>query len=308
MSIEADAGSSSAPRPLATADAPQSRPYFWSVRRELWEHRSVWIAPFAAAAVVLFGFSISLVRTPHTMRAISKLSPDKLAGLRFAPFGIAVAAILLTTVVVGIFYCLGTLYNERRDRSILFWKSMPVSDLTTLLSKATVPLIMLPALALVIICVTQLLMLLIDLASLGAHGSDVARLWSTVSLPQLWEIVLYLLFTLTLWHAPVYAYLLALSAWVRKGAFLWAVLPPVALSIFEKLAFDTSYIGNLIHDRLFGIFDHAFVEAPKQKGHFHLPMPDAAGFFSSPGLWIGLAIAVALLALAVWLRRRREPM
>ena len=97
MSIEADAGTSSTARELAGAAAPHSRSYLWSVRRELWEHRSVWIAPLAAAGVVLFGFAISLVRTPHTLRAISKLSPEKLAALRFAPFGIAAAAIILTT-------------------------------------------------------------------------------------------------------------------------------------------------------------------------------------------------------------------
>src|SRR5947209_5153044 len=152
MSIEADAGSSSAPQDRATAVAPPTQPYAWSVRREVWEHRSIWMAPLAAAGFVLLGFAISLLRTPHTFKAVSKLTPEKLMAIRFAPFGIAAAAIVLTTVVVGIFYCLGTLYNERRERSILFWKSMPVSDLTTLLSKVTIPLIVLPVVAFVVIC------------------------------------------------------------------------------------------------------------------------------------------------------------
>jgi len=308
MSIEAEAGASSAAREQAGAAALQGQPYLWSLRRELWEYRSVWIAPLSAAGIVLFGFAVSLVRTPHTLRGISKLSPDKLAALRFVPFGIAGAAIILTTVVVGIFYCLGTLYNERRDRSILFWKSMPVSDWTTLLAKGTIPLLILPVVAFTVICATQILMLLFDYAALAVHPSDVARVWSTVPVLQLWGLLLYLIVTLTMWYAPVYGYLLALSAWAKRGPFLWAVIPPIALSVFEKLAFDTSYIGNLIHDRIFNIFDHAFVHQPHEKGQFHMPVADPAGFFSSPGLWIGLVVAAALFALAVWLRRGREPM
>ena len=308
MSIEADAGSSSARRNLATAAAPQSRPYVWSVRRELWEHRATWIAPLAAAGCVLFGFAISLMRTPHTLKAISKLTPEKLAAIRFAPFGIASAAIILTTVLVGIFYCLGTLYNERRDRSILFWKSMPVSDLTTLLSKITIPLVVLPVMAFVVVCATQLLMFVLDWAVLASRGGEFAQLWSTVPLVRVWVDVAYGLVALVLWHAPIYSYLLALSAAVKKGPFLWAVLPPIALSVFEKLAFDTSYVSSLIHDRFVGGFGRAFSGIGEHKARFQLPVPNPVQFLMSPGLWIGLVIAVGLFALAVWLRRRREPM
>ncbi len=308
MSIDADASAPSAVREMTTAAVPRGRPYLWSVRRELWENRATWIAPLAAAGFVLFGFMISLVHKPHTLKAISALSPEKQMALRFAPFGIVGAALILTTVVVGIFYCLGTLYNERRDRSILFWKSMPVSDLTTVLAKATIPLVILPAIAFVVVCATQLVMLLLNSIALASHQSELTQLWSTVPLFRLWGIVLYALVTLTLWHAPLYGYLLALSAWAKKGPFLWAVLPPIALSVFEKLAFDTSYVSGLIHDRLVGSFGAAFSGGSfHHKGDFHLPQADPAKFLASPGLWVGLVIAVALFALAVWMRRRREP-
>jgi len=309
MSIEADAVPSSAAQAVASTAASRSQPYLWSLRRELWENRSVWIAPLAAAGFVLFGFTISLIHKPHSLKAINALSPEKQMALRFAPFGIVGAALILTTVVVGIFYCLGTLYNERRDRSILFWKSMPVSDLTTVLAKATIPFVVLPTVAFVVVCATQLVMLLLNSVALASHQSELTQLWSTVPLFRLWGIVFYALVTLTLWHAPLYGYLLALSAAVKKGPFLWAVLPPIALSVFEKLAFDTSYVSGLIHDRFFGSFGAAFggVGGFHKKGDFHLPVADPVKFITSPGLWIGLALAVALLALAVWLRRRREP-
>jgi ABC-2 type transport system permease protein len=308
MSIEADVGASSAPQAVAAPAAPRSRPYLWSVRRELWENHSTWIAPLAAAGFVLFGFTISLVHKPHSMKALASLSPDKQMALRFAPFGIVAVALILTTVVVGIFYCLGTLYNERRDRSILFWKSMPVSDLTTVLAKATIPLVILPTVAFAVVCATQLVMLLFNSLALASHQTELTQLWSTVPLFRLWGIILYGLVTLTLWHAPLYGYFLALSAWVKKGPFLWAVLPPIALSVFERLAFDTSYVSNLVRDRLFGSFGQAFSGGSfHPKTDFHLPVADPVKFFTAPGLWIGLVIAVALFALAVWQRRRREP-
>ncbi|HEX3429614.1 MAG TPA: hypothetical protein VHT03_01905 [Rhizomicrobium sp.] len=308
MSIEADAGAASGSRDVAVAGAPHSRPYLWSLKRELWENRSVWMAPLAAAGFVLFGFAISLMRSPHTLKAISKMTPEKLAGIRFAPFGISAGGLILSTIVVGIFYCLGTLYNERRDRSILFWKSMPVSDLTTLLAKITIPLVVLPVIAFFVICATQLLMFGLDLAVLASRGGAFAQLWSTVPLLHIWALLLYLLAALALWHAPIYAYLLALSASVRKGPLLWAVLPPIALAIFEKLAFDTNYVSRVLHERFFGSFEAAFSGGFGHKPMFRFPDPDPARFFATPGLWIGLVLAVALFAFAVWMRRRREPM
>jgi len=109
---------------------------YWSVRRELWENRSIYIAPLAVAAVFLFGFLISTIHLPGKMRAASALDPLRQHELIAQPYLIASGLMMLTTLVVGVFYCLDALYGERRDRSILFWKSLPVSDLTTVLSKA----------------------------------------------------------------------------------------------------------------------------------------------------------------------------
>jgi ABC-2 type transport system permease protein len=283
----------------------------WSVRRELWEHRSSWIAPLAAAGFVLFGVSMSLMRMAHTSRMISKLSPEKQAAIHMIPYAIAAAAIILTSTIVAISYCLGTLNNERRDRSILFWKSMPVSDLTTVLAKASVPLVVLPLIAFVVTCATQLVMLLLGAGAQLAHGHDSAQSWATVPLHLMWAFDFYVLVTLALWYAPVYGWLLVVSGWARRGTFLWATLPLLALCVVEKLAFDTSWFADLVKYRLGGSFHEAFVDqGPHPFGqhqmNFHLPQADPAKFFTSPGLWLGLAAAAALFALAIWLRRRRE--
>jgi ABC-2 type transport system permease protein len=215
---------------------------------------------------------------------------------------------ILTMFLVAVFYCLGGLYNERRDRSILFWKSLPVRDLTTVLSKVVVPMVVLPAVTLVVALGTQLLMMAIGVLAFSsrAKGAD-----ADVSIPlaDIMAVTAYGLVALTLWWAPVYAWLLLISGWAKRTPFLWAVLPPLGLAVAEKIAFGTNYIGHLILSRLGGAGEQAFI-VPKHvtsMPSLGIDKIDAAKFAASPGLWFGLLAAAGMIAAAVWLRRRREP-
>ena len=138
------------------------------MRRELWENRSIYIAPLIAAGVVLFGFANERVRIAGAQDATLLLpwNPRAQRAAIEMPYDIAAMMIMFTVFIVGIFYCLDALHGERRDRSILFWKSLPVSDLTTVLSKVIVPLVILPAITFAITLVTQLTMLLLSTAVL----------------------------------------------------------------------------------------------------------------------------------------------
>src|SRR5206468_11277314 len=147
---------------VAPAVLSPSRPMYWSVRRELWENRSIYIAPLAVAGVFLFGFLISTIHLPARMRALSALDPAQQREAIAMPFDIAAALLMLTQLLVGAFYCLDALHGERRDRSILFWKSLPVSDLTTVLSKASIPLVVLPLLTFTSPFPLHLIMLLLS--------------------------------------------------------------------------------------------------------------------------------------------------
>jgi ABC-2 type transport system permease protein len=296
---------------LAPAVLSETRPMYWSVQRELWEHRSVYIAPLAVACVALLGFLISLVRLPYSMRALARLD---LAHQRVAlamTYSHASLVLVLTGVLVGVFYCLDALHGERRDRSILFWKSLPVSDLTTVLSKASIPLVVLPLLVFLIIVAVQWVMLFLSSVVLALSGVGVAVL-APLPLLQLELGLVYGLAVLALWYAPLYAWLLLVSGWARRATFLWAVLPLAAIGVFETIAFHTSYFGSLLKDRLFGFASRAF--NPKMPdgspidAHF-IPLTQftPGKFLSSPGLWIGLIFAAACLAAAVRLRRDREP-
>jgi len=264
------------------------------------------IAPLAAAGVILFGVLLSTAHQTQTLHFISSLPPAKQHVLFALPYIIAEAAIVTTASIVAIFYCLGALHNERRERSILFWKSLPVSDLTTVLAKASVPLLVVPVIVLPIIVVTQLIMRGLSLAFLGLHGLSTTLLTTQVPLFPMWIVMLYLLIVLPLWYAPVWAWLLLVSGWSRRMAFLWAVLPPLAFCLIEAIAFNTSYFASLLMNRLAGGID-ASVDGATKGRMFDVAQLDPAKFVSSPGLWIGLAVAAAFLAAAVWLRRYRDP-
>jgi ABC-2 type transport system permease protein len=139
----------------------EARLMYWSVRRELWENRFLYLAPLVVTAFVLLASLVSMIGLPRRMQTLPTLDPAKQHALVVRPFSIAPAPIMLATLIVGLFYCLDALYGERRDRSILFWKSLPVSDLTTVLSKASVPLVVLLLFAFTLSVVTQRIMLML---------------------------------------------------------------------------------------------------------------------------------------------------
>jgi ABC-2 type transport system permease protein len=286
-------------RGIAPAAVTAMRPFYWSVRRELWENRSIYIAPLAVAGLVLLGYLIASMGYA--------LSTTNMAQRRAAveePYTFAMGVILGTAFIVSIFYSLDALHGERRDRSILFWKSMPVSDLTTVLSKASIPLLVLPLLSFAIVVATELIMLGLSSLVLLASGLPVATLWTMVF--QMWLMLLYHLVTVhVLWYAPIYGWLLLVSGWARRAAFLWAVLPWLAIGAVEKIAFNTWHFAAMLGYRFEG-----GPEAITAADSFPIdPMMHLTPgrFLSSPGLWIGLVVAAAFLAAAVRLRRCQGP-
>ena len=306
---------------VAPAARSTIRPLYWSVRRELWENRSLYIAPVVFATVYLFGYLISLTWMPHgmrefwmphSMREMPTLAPADQRIELAMPYSHATMLLMLIAFIVGVFYCLDALYGERRDRSILFWKSLPVSDLTAVLSKASIPLLILPLIVFAVTLALHLTMRLLTLAILVVTGVGAATVWDRLPLFQMELVLLYSLIVVALWHAPVYCWLLLVSGWARRATFLWAVLPPLALAVAENIAFHTSFLGSLLHNRLLGFSAVAFDLKDKNgvaiDPHF-IPLTQLAPgrFLSSPSVWVGLAVAAIFLAAAVRLRRYREP-
>ncbi len=279
-----------------------TRPFYWSVWRELWENRSIYIAPSIVAAIILFGSFVSSFHLPERRQNALLLEPARQRAAIELPYDIVAMMLIFTAFIVGVFYCLDALHGERRDRSILFWKSLPVSDLTTVLSKVTVPLGVLPLLSFAIVIVTQFIMLLISTAVLLPRGLA-ATTWTNFNLFQQSLILLYGLVAIALWHAPIYGWALLVSGWVRRATFLWAILPLVAISFFEKITFNTSHFASMLKERVIGFAPEAFAF----RAHA-VPQLTPLKYLSTPGLWLGLLFAAAFIVAAIRLRRYRGPL
>jgi len=280
------------------------------VWRELWENRSIYVAPLIVAAVQVFALAISTIGLAERRRAVLLLDdPVKQRAAIEATYDAAAMMMIFVVFIVGVFYCLDALHGERRDRSILFWKSLPVSDLTTVLSKITIPLVILPVIAFALVVCVQVIMLLISSVNLLAHGVSPATTFAHFPVFQNWLVMLYGLIAIALWHAPIYGWLLLVSGWARRATFLWAVLPLIVIQIFEKITFNTSYFGKMLQHRLMGFAPHAF--GFHGEGH---PTIDSlvqltpGRYLGSAGLWLGLLVAAAFLFAAVRLRRYRGPL
>jgi len=289
---------------VSPAHIPAMRQFYSSVERELWESRSIYIAPLAVAGLFLFGFLINAMHLPQTLS--SAFGPAELHDLIEQPYDMVALLIMGVSFVVAVFYCLDALYGERRDRSILFWKSLPVSDTTAVLSKTSIPVVVLPLLTVAITVATHVAMLLVSSAVLLGSGMSAGALWSHLPLSHMWQMLFFLLVGgHGMWYAPIYAWLLLVSAWARRAPLLWAVLPPLAIGAVEKIAFNTSHFAAILQHRIMG--------DPSVRGSTTGISIDAMTPFTpgqllgSPSLWIGLAIATAFLAAAVRLRRHGGP-
>jgi ABC-2 type transport system permease protein len=277
---------------------------FWSVWREVWENHSIYIAPVIVAAIILFGTIVSASHLAARRHNAMLLNPVQRRAAIEMPYDGAAAMILLTVFIVGVFYCLDALHGERRERSILFWKSLPVSDLTTVLSKVIIPLVILPLVSFAVIVVTQFIMMLISTVALMSSGLA-ASTWANFNLVRQSLVLLYGLAAIALWHAPIYGWALLISGWARRATFLWAVLPLLVIGFFEKITFNTSHFASMLKDRFLGFAPEAFA--------FHAHAIDSATltpgrYLGTPGLWIGLAFAIGFIAATVRLRRYSGPL
>lgn len=282
----------------------RTRPLYWSVRRELWENRSIHLAPLGVAVFAVVALVVHGITMPSHLPGMIGTDPSPTMSVS-AMYRTMALLLMATALVVGAFYCMDALSGERRDRSVLFWKSLPVSDRTAVLAKASIPLVVLPLVTWAAIVAVQFAVFLLSAVAVAAQGHPVAALWGEVHLPRLWGMTAYAVAVIALWHAPVYAFLLMASGWARRTAGLWALLPLLAAGVLEKLTMDTSHVAALVMRALFGWYPAAFAAHAGESVPFH-PLTTATPlrFLASPELWIGLVLAAAFLAVAVRLRRQ----
>ncbi len=261
------------------------------IRREFWEHRALWIAPLSVAGLLLLFAIIGKVSFDSSLAAL----PEQ----RRALFGVfmAYAAIpqFLTMGIITWMYAGDCLYTERKDRSILFWKSMPVSDALTVLAKVLVVTAIVPLGIYVVSAVTTLLMSGIYLARAWQDNAGDA-FWDAGTWLRIQWISLIATVGAVLWYAPITAYLLLVSAWARRSVWLWVFLPPLILAMIEHFALGSNHLWNILAYRGDGLFSQsnlmtqgAISAPPGSKTGLNLLFAnvDPIAVFGNVDLWIG---------------------
>ncbi len=287
-------------RPV-NATVPRSLTAFaWSVRREVWEHPFLMAAPLGVAALAFLGF---LAGWPFGVGAlVARTSVGFWGGIGQA-YDATAFFCLIAGLLAALFYCLDALHGERRDRSVLFWKSLPVSDFQTVLAKLAIPTLILPLIVFAAVMVVSLAMLLTSSAILAIEGHSTALLWNGGP-PIRVSCLFYALSVSALWYAPVYCALLLVSVLAKHAPFLWAFLPLALAAAVARLIFHSSSVTGFYLYRFIGWFEEGM-----RVDHAGLPVArDVQRLFTSPGLWLGLAAAAVFFFAAVRLRRRSAPL
>jgi ABC-2 type transport system permease protein len=288
------------------------------MRREIWENRSFWIAPLAIAGIILVSaaFSATPFDGDHAPWMVPGSGPDDIAHLKdfdkrnliyVGVMSMLTVVQLFTLGIVVFFYLLDCLLSERKDRSILFWKSLPISDTEVVTSKALTSLVAAPLFVLAVSAVTQILFGLIIWARFhdSVFGPMIVA-WPLEAWAQVQVGFLALVPAVILWYLPIAAYLMLVSVWSRRNAFLWAVLPWVALQLIEALITHTHHVGDFLGRRFGGLFMIMDVEEGARAPTLGAALELIGRVFTHYETWLGVLVAVGLLVAVVRIRRYRD--
>lgn len=308
----------------------------WLIKREMWENKGMLVWTPLAIAGAIAALVLSALFMGHTQdiqidgQSFNSITIEGQARTRIAEtlaqayIGTGMPVLMVLGLLV-FFYCLSALHDERRDRSLLFWKSLPVSDLTTVLSKALLALVVAPLITMGIAIVLGLVMLLATCVVLMLHGTNL--LGEVLASPDLYLSPLRLVGLLPvyiLWALPTVGWLLMVSSLARSKVFLWAVGTPVIVTLLlvwaqKALLFsvDALWFASHITNRLLlGVVPGSWLAFSKDVisiAHEGNRPPLPGTIFSASwatlggvSVWIGAAAGIAMIAVAVYVRRRRE--
>ncbi len=267
--------------------------------------------------VVVNNLDLSVITAnmdPETMRHWADTVRFTTASAMFWP--------MLVLGFVVFFYCLGALYDERKDRSVLFWKSLPVSDRDTVLSKALSALVVAPIAATLIgiVCMVAYLLLL-SVFVLFHHGNPITLLWSPTNLLASAGLGLAALPVYALWALPSVGWLLLCSAWAKTKPFLWAIVIPLFAGVLTSWfnLMQTFNLGsgwfwkNVVAHLLGGVFPGSFLAASDITSFKGDGIPDMSTLLhiiysplTTPQLWIGAIAGIAMIVIAIRLRLWRD--
>ena len=304
----------------------------WLIRREIWENRSLWIAPLVIAGIILVvaafggihvgdgginmgqsdsGIDISESDRAKIREGLATAPIDKKQIIYAITLSTFTAVQLFSMVIVIFFYLLDSLLAERKDRSILFWKSLPVSDSEVVLSKLLTAALVLPLFVLVVSSVLQVLFALVwSVRFSGTVLGDALMAWDAEVWLKLQASFILVIVTSILWYLPLLAYLMLVSVWARRNAFLWAMLPPVAILAIEVMILRSNHFGHFLGHRFIGVFELLEKSVGSVHGSGMVTVSEVAkavsGVLTSYETWLGVLAAAAMILVTIRIRRFRD--
>jgi len=308
----------------------------WLIRREIWENRSLWIAPLVVAGVILviaafggihvgdgdkfsFGWNSNGVdiseRDRQDIRSALASAPlDKKQIIYAITLSTFTAILLFSMAIVLFFYLLDSLLAERKDRSILFWKSLPVSDTEVVLSKLLTAAVVTPVFVLIVSSVLQVLFAGVwSLRFSGTFLGDALMAWDGATWLKLQASFLLFLLSGILWYLPLLTYLMVVSVWARRNAFLWAVLPPVSILAIEGMILQSKNFGDFLGRRFIGMFEimeEGVRGVIRDRGQGFVTVREVfdavTTVFTHVETWAGVLAAAAMIFAAIRIRRYRD--
>ncbi len=302
------------------------------LKRETWEHPAFYVAPIVVLAIIILGALGGLVQGVggtigfnHLVTGLETVAAPARSGVIFATFLAIASTFQIVLVFVIFFYLLDALYSERKERHILFWKSMPVSDTETVISKVLTASFVIPLFFLVGVFVTKIVFLMITSVFIWiGGGSAIDLLWKPAPLFADFGVSIFYIIAAALWMLPFTGWLLLASSIAKKGRpFMWAVLLPIFISFLENIVFGTMRFLETIGTYLSTFFEKAFSGIDGHSNRINInsiedlnqiniddfslsSLIDPVAVISSPSLWIGMVIGVIFITAAIYLRRYRD--
>ena len=208
---------------------------------------------------------------------------------------------ILLTVGFGLLaYSLSTFADERKDRSLIFWRSLPVSDLTTVLSKVFTVTLIVPLMVLPYIILLQLVAQ--TSASIFFATNDIVSfgwLWGSYIFTD-WFRIIFSLWAQSLWSLPLFLWLMLAGTYAARP-IAGAIVPPVILIVLEGIIFKTNLVLEFIENRI-GFWSRAD-SFPKEYQELRVvDVSDILLLFTTQAFWIGILASVILVAGIVYVR------
>ncbi len=290
------------------------------INREFWEQRGVFfttpmILAGILALVAVAVFILSLTGNVDTSGIAIHMNNDKVAAVIPALFASIASPFVLILWFIVFYYFLGSLYDDRKDGSILFWQSMPISQTQTIISKLIAGLILAPFCTWVVVMVAQLFILCVASLFLIIHPIvNWSVLWSPSVILLSWLRIFGAMLLQAVWLLPLLAWCMLCSAFSKKAPALRALVPIVVIVVLEMIFLSRHYVTDFIFSRFsFAAQTWYNLSANYQQlvasGH-EIGISKHVNFhFQKAGIdWvtmvIGIAISIVCLCLAGWFRSR----